>query len=120
MGKRIMIVDDSASTRGMLRITLQSAGYDVVEACDGQDALSKLAGKTFDLILSDLNMPRMNGRALAQAVRRDPAHRKVPIVVLSTEAEADATQGAHDDNVQVWLRKPFKPDALISAISRLV
>lgn len=117
MAKRIMVVDDSASTRGMLRITLQSAGYEVVEACDGQEALGKLEGQVFDLILSDLNMPRMNGRDFARVLKQHPAHRLVPIVVLSTEPRGDL---APDSNVRAWLRKPFKPDLLVGEISRLL
>lgn len=120
MAKRIMVVDDSASTRGMLRITLQSAGYEVVEACDGQDALSKLEGQRFNLIVSDLNMPKMNGRDFALAVRQHPMHRFVPIVVLSTESESNFEPGGKDSNVRAWLRKPFKPDVLVNTISKLL
>ncbi len=89
MSKTIMTVDDSASVRQMVAFTLKQAGYDVVEACDGQDALGKLDGDKVHMLLTDLNMPVMDGINLIRAVRQNPAYKFTPIVMLTTESQAE-------------------------------
>ena len=86
MKKRILTVDDSPSMRQMVRMTLETAGYDVEEAEDGVDALEKLQGKQVDMMISDLNMPRMNGLDLVRQVRGQPQHKFIPIIMLTTES----------------------------------
>ena len=89
MSKIIMTVDDSTSVRQMVAFTLKEAGYSVVEACDGKDALSKLAGQRVHMVLTDLNMPLLDGIGLIRAVRQSPEHKFIPIVMLTTESQAE-------------------------------
>lgn len=89
MAKTILIVDDSASLRQVINITLSSAGYEVVEACDGIDALSKLDGRKFHLIISDVNMPNMDGITLVQEVKKKPEYKFTPIIMLTTESQEE-------------------------------
>ena len=119
MVKRIMVVDDSISIRCMLRLILRSAGYEVVEAGDGLEALRKLEGQSFNLILSDLNMPNMDGFAFTRAVKGRPAHRFVPIVMLTTEGDGEYKNRGRQAGVRAWARKPFEPVSLLNAISKL-
>jgi two-component system chemotaxis response regulator CheY len=119
MAQRIMIVDDSISIRAMLRFTLEGAGYEVVEACDGIDALGKLGGRSFNLILSDLNMPNLNGFGLVKAIKQKPAHRFVPVVMLTTEGDRLSREEGRAAGVRAWARKPFEPQTLLGAIAKL-
>ena len=91
MSKLIMVVDDAASVRQLVSMTLKGAGYDVVEACDGQDALAKLGGGKVNLIISDVNMPNMDGISLVKAVKQDSQHKYTPIMMLTTESEQENT-----------------------------
>ncbi len=92
MAKTIMIVDDSASIRQVVGIALKGAGYDVVEACDGKDALAKLTGQKINLIISDVNMPNMDGISLVQEIKKLAAYKFTPIMMLTTEAADDKKQ----------------------------
>ncbi|MBV8035064.1 response regulator, partial [Roseateles sp.] len=87
MAKTILVVDDSASLRQVVGIALRGAGYDVIEACDGQDALNKLTGQKVHLMISDVNMPNMDGISFVKAVKQRPAYRFTPIVMLTTESQ---------------------------------
>lgn len=119
MSKRIMTVDDSSSVRQMVSFTLKDAGYEVLEAVDGQDALGKLSGKV-DMIITDLNMPNMDGIELIRQVRTLPDYKFVPIVMLTTESQAGKKQEGKDAGATGWIVKPFKPDQLLAVIKKVV
>lgn len=120
MGKSIMIVDDSASLRQVVSIALKNAGYEVVEACDGKDALSKLDGRKLHLIISDVNMPNMDGIAFLKAAKSLPAYKFTPMIMLTTEAgEAKKSEG-QAAGAKAWVVKPFQPAQMITAVSKLV
>lgn len=120
MLKTIMIVDDSASLRQALCITLQGAGYDTLQACDGQDALSKLRGQKVHLFISDVNMPHMDGICFTKAVKTLPAYRFTPIVMLTTESHAEKKAQARAAGANAWVLKPFNPLQLLSVVQQLV
>lgn len=119
MAKRIMIVDDSASVRQVAGIALKGAGYEVIEACDGQDGLNKLSGK-IHLIISDVNMPRMDGISFLKAIKAHPNYKFTPVIMLTTEAgEAKKNEG-RSAGARAWIVKPFQPQAMLDAVARLV
>jgi len=119
MSKTIMTVDDSASVRQMVGFTLKNEGYSVVEACDGKDALSKLKGK-IDMIVTDLNMPNMDGIELIRNVRANPSYKFIPIVMLTTESQASKKQEGKSAGATGWIVKPFKPDQLLSVVKKVL
>ncbi|SDB03183.1 two-component system, chemotaxis family, response regulator CheY [Desulfonatronum thiosulfatophilum] len=119
MSKRIMTVDDSSSVRQMVGFTLKDAGYEVIEAVDGKDALGKLSG-TVDMIITDLNMPNMDGIELIRQVRALPAYKFVPIVMLTTESQAEKKQVGKDAGATGWIVKPFKPEQLLAVVKKVV
>jgi len=119
MGKLIMTVDDSASVRQMVSFTLKSAGYDVIEAVDGSDAMAKLGATKVAMIITDLNMPNMNGIELTRAVRADAAHKFVPIVLLTTESQDDKKQEGRVAGATGWIIKPFKPEQLLAVVKKI-
>ncbi|MCP4041150.1 MAG: response regulator [Gammaproteobacteria bacterium] len=120
MAKLIMIVDDSASLRQAVAITLKGAGYEVLEACDGRDALGKLNGRKVHLVISDIEMPNMDGITLVKMVKQLPQYRFIPIIVLTTESLETKKMEGKAAGVSAWLVKPFQPQALLSAVARLV
>jgi two-component system chemotaxis response regulator CheY len=119
MSKIIMTVDDSASVRQMVSLTLKDAGYAVIEACDGKDALAKLSGPV-GMIVTDLNMPNMNGIELIRAVRATPQYKFTPIVMLTTESQASAKEEGKAAGATGWIVKPFKPDQLLAVTRKLL
>ena len=119
MSKTIMTVDDSASVRQMVSLTLKDAGYSVIEACDGKDALAKLSG-TVDMIVTDLNMPNMDGIEFIRNVRANPQYKFVPIVMLTTESQADKKEQGKTAGATGWIVKPFKPDQLLAVAKKLL
>lgn len=121
MSKTIMTVDDSASVRQMVSFTLRGAGYEVVEAVDGKDALSKLNnGVRVRLIFADLNMPNMDGIELIRAVRARPAYKFVPIIMLTTESQASKKQEGKSAGATGWIVKPFKPQQLLAVVKKVL
>ena len=120
MGKTILIVDDSASLRQVVKIALTNARYEVVEAVDGKDALAKLAGRWGDLIISDVNMPNMDGIALVKAVKQNPQQRFTPIIMLTTEGAEEKKREGQAAGAKAWVVKPFQPDQLLMAVSKLI
>jgi two-component system chemotaxis response regulator CheY len=120
MGKMILTVDDSTSVRQMVGFTLKNAGYEVQEACDGKDALGKLNGGKVNMIITDLNMPNMDGIELIRQVRANPAHKFVPIVMLTTESQAEKKQAGKSAGATGWIVKPFKPDQLVAVVKKLL
>lgn len=119
MAKRILTVDDSKTMRDMVSFTLKKAGYEVGEAEDGKVALSVLAGAKFDLIITDLNMPNMDGISLIKSVRADAKHRGVPILILTTESDDKKKGDGKAAGATGWLVKPFSPEKLIELIQRV-
>jgi two-component system chemotaxis response regulator CheY len=119
MAKRILIVDDSASVRQVANMALTRAGYEVVEASDGQDGLTKLTGKVH-LIISDVNMPRMDGLTFLKAVKADANYKFTPVIMLTTEAGDEMKSQGRAAGAKAWIVKPFQPQTLVDAVSKLV
>ena len=119
MAKTIMIVDDSASMRRVVGIALKGAGYEVLEAYDGQNALSKLTGQKVHMIISDVNMPVMDGIAFLKAVKQLPAYKFTPVIMLTTESEESKKREGQSAGARAWVVKPFQPDQLVNAVQRL-
>ena len=119
MTQTILTVDDSRTMRDMLRMALAEAGFNVLQAVDGVDGLEVLQRSTPDVIVTDINMPKMDGFGLIEAVRQDSRYRKVPILVLTTESDAAKKQRAKEAGATGWIVKPFEPTKLIAAIRRV-
>ena len=117
---KILAVDDSASMRQMVSFTLQGAGYEVVEACDGQEALNKAKQNQVDLVLSDVNMPVMDGIALIKQLRTLPSYKFTPILMLTTESAADKKSEGKAAGATGWIVKPFNPDQLLNTIKKVL
>jgi len=117
--KIILTVDDSRTMRDMLLMTLKQAGYDVVQAEDGEDGLEKLAERRPDAIITDINMPRLDGFGFIERVREDPSNISVPILVLTTESEQDRKERARAAGATGWIVKPFNPSKLLDALRRV-
>lgn len=115
-----MTVDDSASIRQMVSFTLKDAGYDVIEAVDGLDALEKLENVRVHLILADLNMPNMDGISLIRAVRSNPATKFIPIVMLTTESQEARKKEGKAAGATGWIVKPFKPQQLLMVVKKVI
>ncbi|BDU75527.1 response regulator [Mesoterricola sediminis] len=115
-----MIIDDSVSLRQVVGIALAGAGYEVIEACDGQDALSKLTGQKVHLMVCDVNMPNMDGITFLKTVRTLPAYRFTPIIMLTTEAGEEKKKEGQAAGARAWVVKPFKPEQLLMAVSKLI
>lgn len=118
MSKTIMIVDDSYSTRQLAGLVLGEQGYELLEACDGCDALAKLEGRKVHLIISDVNMPNMDGITFVKAVRNLPDHKFSPIIMLTTTFHEGARQIAREAGVKAWMVKPFDKYKLLEMVSR--
>ena len=114
----ILTVDDSASMREMVSFTLKSAGFDVVEAVDGQDAFEKASGRRFDVVLTDQNMPRLDGIQLTRKLRGTTAFKSTPILILTTESSDQMKQAGREAGATGWLVKPFNPAKLIEVIRK--
>jgi two-component system, chemotaxis family, chemotaxis protein CheY len=119
MAKTIMTVDDSASVRQMVSFTLRTAGYEVLEAADGVQALSRLHGSVH-LILTDLNMPNMDGIELVKQVRVNPSYKYVPIVLLTTESQDSKKQAGRAAGATGWIVKPFQAEQLLAVVKRVL
>ena len=119
MAKCIMTVDDSASIRQVVGFTLRGAGYEVLEAVDGVDARTKIQ-PTVQMVITDLNMPNMDGIELIRALRADPQYKFVPIVMLTTEAQEATKQAGKSAGATGWIVKPFKPDQLLAVVRKVV
>ena len=117
---RILAVDDSAAMRQMVGATLTSAGHDVQQAADGQEAFEIAETKPFDLVITDVNMPVMNGLELVRKLRTLPSYRGVPLLVLTTENSTERKMEGKEAGATGWLVKPFNPDRLLSTIARVL
>lgn len=120
MPKTIMIVDDSASLRQVVSIALRGAGYDVLEGHDGKDALAKLKGQKVHLIISDVNMPNMDGISFVRALKQLPVYKFTPVIMLTTESHEAKKQQGQAAGAKAWVVKPFRPEQMLNAVQRLV
>ncbi len=116
----VLVVDDSVSMRQMVCVTLKSAGFEVEEAGDGQQALQKAQGGSFDLVLSDVNMPVMNGIDLVKSLRMMASYKFTPILMLTTESGGDMKGAGKAAGATGWIVKPFNPDQLLNTIKKVV
>lgn len=119
MAKRILTIDDSKTIRDMLRFTLADAGFEVLQAVDGQDGLDVLGKEQVDVVITDINMPKMDGYEVIRRMRSDSAHKSTPILVLTTESEVDKRDIARQAGATGWMVKPFDPDRLIATINKV-
>jgi len=120
MSMTVLTVDDSRTMREMLRLALTDVGYRVVQAEDGVHGLEVLAHETPDVIVTDINMPRMDGFGFIEEVRSDPQNRGIPILVLTTESDAEKKNRARMAGATGWIVKPFHPEKLAAAIRRVL
>lgn len=118
--RSILTVDDSASMRQMVAFTLKGAGYDVVEACDGVDALGKAKARKVDLVITDLNMPNKDGIALIKELRALPDYKFTPILMLTTESGDNKKQAGKAAGATGWIVKPFNPDQLLKTVGKVL
>ena len=118
--RSILAVDDSPSMRKMVSFTLSSAGFKVVEAVDGVDALEKAQAENIDLVLADQNMPRLDGIGLTRKLREDPRFKGMPILILTTESSDLMKQAGRAAGATGWLVKPFDPNRLIEVIQKVL
>jgi two-component system chemotaxis response regulator CheY len=119
MAKTIMIVDDAATVRTVVGAALKSAGYQVIEGSDGKDALAKLSGQKINLIITDLNMPNLDGIGLVTAVKQHPSYKFTPIIMLTTEGQEEKKKAGQAAGVKAWVVKPFQPEQLLAAVAKL-
>lgn len=120
MGHTILTVDDSASMRQMVTFTLTGAGFEVVEAVDGKDGLAKLAGKKVNMIITDLNMPNMDGIEMVRNIRAMPEYKFIPIILLTTESQDSKKKEGKAAGATGWIVKPFKPEQLLAVIKKVL
>lgn len=120
MSKTILVVDDSASLRMVVTMALTAAGYEVIEAEDGEAALRYLDGRKVHLIISDVHMPNLDGLGLVRAVKQLPRYRFMPIIMLTTEDQANMIEEGMAMGVKAWMLKPFQPSQMLAAVGKLV
>jgi two-component system chemotaxis response regulator CheY len=120
MTKKILIVDDSESVRMIARIALREQGYEVVEANNGVEALKQLDAERVNLVISDVNMPEMDGITLLKQIKASAKHKFMPIIMLTTEAGQDKKDEGRAAGAKAWITKPFQPNVLIAAVSKLM
>ena len=120
MAKSVLVVDDSSSVRQVVGIALKSAGYDEIEACDGKDALGKLSGQKVHLIISDVNMPNMDGITFVKEVKKLASYKFTPIIMLTTESQESKKAEGQAAGAKAWVVKPFQPAQMLAAVSKLI
>lgn len=120
MAKTILIVDDSAAIRQVVGMTLKGAGYEVLEGSDGKDALQRLDGRQVHLIISDVNMPNMDGLTFIRQVKQLPAYRFTPVIMLTTEAGEQKKAEGQAAGARAWVVKPFQPAQMLNAVAKLI
>jgi two-component system chemotaxis response regulator CheY len=120
MAKKILVIDDSASLREVVSIALQGAGYEVVQAADGQQALDQLDGSRIHLAICDVNMPVMDGIAFVKEAKKRPEYRFMPIIMLTTESRESRKQEGQMAGAKAWVVKPFRPEQMLHAVAKLI
>jgi two-component system chemotaxis response regulator CheY len=120
MSKKIMTVDDSASVRQLVSFTLKQHGYEIAEAVNGAEALNKLKQEKIDMLITDINMPELDGIGLIKMIRDNPSYRFIPIIILTTESQTGKKEEARAAGATGWIIKPFRPDQLVSAVKKVM
>ncbi|MFB2654482.1 response regulator [Shewanella seohaensis] len=120
MKKTILIVDDSISIRQVVGMTLRGAGFDVIEAVDGRDALSRCDGRKLNLIISDVNMPVMDGLTFVTELKQRSAYRFTPVIMLTTEGAEDKKAAGKAAGAKAWVVKPFRAEQMLDAVQKLI
>ena len=120
MAKTILVVDDSASMRQVVSMALKQAGHEVIEACDGKDALTRLAGQRVHLVISDVNMPNMDGITFVREMKKNAAYRFVPVIMLTTEGSDEKKKAGQEAGAKAWVVKPFQPAQMLAAVTKLI
>lgn len=120
MAKTVFVVDDSASVRQVVGLALRGAGYSVIEAIDGVDALKKLNGQKVHLVISDVNMPNMDGITFVQELKKLPAYKFTPVIMLTTESQETKKMQGQAAGAKAWVVKPFQPAQMLAAVSKLI
>ena len=120
MSKVILVVDDSASVRQVVGIALKGASYTVVEASDGKDALNKLDGQKINLVISDLNMPVMDGITFVKEMKQKSNYKFTPVIMLTTEGADAKKKEGQAAGAKAWIVKPFRPEQMLQAVSMLI
>ena len=120
MAKTVMVVDDSSSVRQVVSIAHKGAGYAVIEACEGKDALAKLGEQKIHLMISDVNMPNMDGITLVKEVKKLPNYKFTPIIMLTTESQESKKLEGQAAGAKAWVVKPFQPAQMLAAVSKLI
>lgn len=120
MSKTIMTVDDSASVRQMVNFTLKQSGYEIVEAANGAEALNKLKKRQIHMLITDVNMPELDGFSLVRRVRETPEYRFIPIIMLTTESHVEKKREGKAAGATGWIVKPFSPDQLLAVVKKVL
>lgn len=120
MAKTVLIVDDSAAVRQVVTIALKGAGYDVMEGSDGKDALAKCNGQKIHLVISDVNMPNMDGITFVRELKKLPSYKFTPVIMLTTESAEEKKQAGQAAGAKAWVVKPFKPEQMLAAVAKLI
>jgi two-component system chemotaxis response regulator CheY len=120
MAKKILVIDDSASLREVVSIALQGAGYEVVQAADGKQALDKLDGSRIHLAICDVNMPVMDGISFVKEAKKRQEYRFMPIIMLTTESRESRKQEGQMAGAKAWVVKPFRPEQMLHAVAKLI
>jgi two-component system chemotaxis response regulator CheY len=120
MPKTVLIIDDSVSLRQVVAIALGNAGYDVLEAGDGRDALARLDGRKIHLMICDVNMPNLDGIGFLKELRQQPAYKFTPVIMLTTESGEAMKKEGQANGAKAWVVKPFKPEQLLMAVAKLI
>lgn len=120
MSKTILVVDDSTSLRQVVNMALKGAGYEVIEACDGKDALTKLSGQRIHLVICDVNMPNMDGITFVKEMKKNPAYKFTPVIMLTTEGSDEKKKAGQEAGAKAWVIKPFQPQQMLAAVSKLL
>ena len=120
MSKTVLVVVDSASVRQVVSIALKGAGYDVLTGSDGADALKQLDGRRIHLIISDVNMPNMDGITFVSEAKKLPAYKFTPVIMLTTESQEEKKRQAQAAGAKAWVTKPFQPDQMLAAVAKLI
>ncbi|MGC9421560.1 MULTISPECIES: response regulator [Vibrio] len=120
MSKTILVVDDSAAIRQVVSLALKGAGYQTIEATDGVDALKKIQGVKIHLVISDVNMPNMDGITLLKELKKQPSTKFTPVIMLTTESEAGKKDQGRLAGAKAWVVKPFVPDQMLAAVNKLM
>ena len=120
MSRTILAVDDSASIRLMLSFTLKENGYRVIEAQDGRDGLAKLRDEAVDMVITDLNMPNLDGIGLIRGIRANPSSKFTPVIMLTTESQDARKHEARAAGATGWITKPFRPEQLLAVVRKVI